>query len=240
MKVLIAALLCLVSLFVQATAASAVPSDLDELLASSLAAYSRVNDYRCTFHKKELVKGKIKEVRNLEFKFRKQASFYLKYTDGDDAGLEAIYCEGRYNNKLEVHLGGMFGFFRIAVDPRGSLALKGNRHPIMDAGIGQILHLMEKNYRQAKSDPESRITVEGETLLNGRKARLVKAVFPKGKGYYGGRVLIWIDKESALPVKITIHGWDNEFLEEYQYDGIKFNVGLSDKDFDIRNPEYRF
>lgn len=231
---------CLIHLFLQSTAVSAGQADLDELLKSSLAAYSRVNDYSCVFHKKELVKGKIKEVRNLQFKFRKPASFYLKYTDGDYAGLEAIYADGKYDNKLEVHLGGFFGFFRIAVDPRGSLAMKNNRHPIMDAGIGQILYLMDKNYQQAKNDPKSFITLEGETQLNGRKARQVKAIFSKGGGYYGKTVLIMIDKETALPVKITVHGWDNEFLEEYQYDGVRLNVGLTDMDFDVKNPEYRF
>ncbi len=231
---------CLIFLLVQATAASAGQADLDGMLQRSLVAYSRVTDYRCTFHKKELVRGKIKEVRNLQFKFRKPDSFYLKYTVGDDAGLEAIYAKGKYDNKLEVHLGGFFGFFRIAVDPRGSLALKNNRHPIMDAGIGQILYLMEKNYQQAKNDPESRITLEGEALLNGRKTQLVKAIFPKGSGYYGKTVLVSIDQETSLPVKITVHGWDNEFLEEYQYDAIRLNVGLTDMDFDVKNPEYCF
>jgi hypothetical protein len=239
MKTLISAL-CSILLLVQATASYAGQAELDELLQRSLAAYRQVNDYRCTFRKKELVKGEVQEVRNLLFKFRKPASYYLKYNDGDDAGLEAIYVEGKYDNKLEVHLGGFFGFFRIAVDPRGSLALKNNRHPIMEAGVGQILHLMEKNYRQARTDPESRITLEGETLLNGRKTRLVKAIFPKGKGYYGGKVLVFIDRETSLPVKITVFGWDNEFLEDYQYDGIRLNVGLTGMDFDVRNPEYRF
>lgn len=239
MKIL-ATLLCLTVMLTRFAGASTGQTDLDDLLQLSLAAYSRVNDYSCTFHKKELVKGDIKESRNLQFKFRKPASYYLKYTEGNDDGLEAIYVHGKYGNKMEVHLGGFFGFFRIAVDPRGSLALKGNRHPVMDAGVGQILSLMEQNYRQAKTDPQSRITLEGETSLNGRKVQLIKAIFPKGRGYYGGKVLVFIDRETSLPVKITVHGWNNEFLEEYQYDNIRLNVGLNDRDFDVKNPEYHF
>jgi outer membrane lipoprotein-sorting protein len=234
-------MLCwVVLLLVPAGTAGAGQAALDELLQRSLAAYSRVSDYTCTFRKKELVKGEIREARNLIFKFRKPASYYLKYTVGEDEGLEAIYVAGKYDNKLEVHLGGFFGFFRIAVDPRGSLALKNNRHAIMEAGMGQILTLMEQNYRLAKNDPESRITLEGENTLGGRPVRMVRGVFPRGKGYYGKQVLIAIDRETSLPVKITVHGWENEFLEEYQYDGIRLNVGLSDRDFDVKNPEYRF
>ena len=76
-----------------------------------------------------MVKGEIKESRNLQFKFKKPASYYLKYTEGNDDGLEAIYVHGKYDNKMEVHMGGYFGLFRIAVDPRGSLAMKVRPRP---------------------------------------------------------------------------------------------------------------
>jgi outer membrane lipoprotein-sorting protein len=239
MNVLITAC-CMFFLLVHAVPARAGQANPDELLQRSLVAYNRVSDYRCVFHKKELVRGEVKDVRNIEFKFRKPASYYLKYTEGVQAGLETIYVAGKYDNKLEVHLGRLFGFYRIAIDPHGSQALKKNRHPIMEAGIGQILHLMERDYRNAKNDPDCRITLEGEVLVNGRKTHLIKALFPKGKGYYGRMVSIFIDKQLYLPTKITVYGWDNEFLEEYEYDNVRLNAGLADRDFDVKNPEYHF
>lgn len=227
-------------LLIHTAAAHARQADPEDLLRRSLSAYNRITDYRCIFNKKELVKGEIKEARNLVFKFKKPASYYVKCTEGEQAGLESIYVAGKYDNKLEVHLGGAFGFLRVAVDPHGPQALRNNRHTILEAGIGPILRIMENNYLKAKNDPESHITLEGEALLNGRKADVIRAVFPKGRGYYAGRVLLYIDRELSLPTKITVYGWNNEFLEEYQYERIRLNAGLSDLDFDVKNPEYRF
>ena len=210
------------------------------LLAKSRASYEKVSDYRCLFHKKELIRGKLREERAILLKFKKPASFYLKYTEGKNAGVEAIYVEGKYNDELEVHLSGLLSFISLGIDPRGSLALRNNRHPIMEAGTGHILQLIEKNYRMAQGDKESRITFEGESVADGEKALLFKGIFPKGKGYYGHTVLVWFDRSLLLPVKITVYGWDNEFLEEYSFKEIKLNVGLTERDFDKANPEYHF
>lgn len=221
-------------------AAAANDPPLDALLQRALAAYARVDDYRCVFHKRELVRGELVEVRNMEFKFRKPASYYLKYTEGENAGLEAIYVAGSYGNRMEVHLGGFFGFFHLAVDPRGSLALRHNRHAIMEAGIGQILGLMESNYRQAQSDPAAQIVWQGEGRLDGRPVQQVEALFPPGQGYYGKRIQLAIDTALELPVRITVYGWNDEFLEEYRYEQVRLNGGLGALDFSIDNPAYRF
>ncbi len=164
----------------------------------------------------------------------------MKMTEGDDKGTELIYVEGGYGNELQVHLGGFWGFLRISVDPRGKTAMKNHRHPVMDSDLGHILDLIARNYRKAKNDQESRITYEGDVLLDGRKTVHAKAVFPAGKDYYGGTVDVYFDREIHLPVKLTVHGWKGELLEEYVYEKIRLNVGLTDRDFDTGNPGYGF
>lgn len=223
-----------------APAAQADAFDFDGLLDRCLESYGRVNDLVCSFSTRERIRDRIVERKNILFKFRKPGSFYMKLTEGDEKGTELLYVEGKYANELQVHLTGFWGLFGIAVDPRGSLALKNNRHPVMDADIGHILDLVVTNYRKGKDDPESRIAYEGEAVLDGRKAFHAKAVFPAGKGYYGRTVHMYIDRELLLPVMLTVHGWDGEFLEEYRYEKVRLNVGLADRDFDIRNPDYRF
>jgi hypothetical protein len=37
-----------------------------------------------------------------------------------------------------------------------------------------------------------------------------------------------------------MHGWQNEFQEEYAFEGLRLNVGLTERDFDVKNPEYHF
>ncbi len=220
--------------------AAARDFDFDGILDGAVKAYSRVSDLVCTFSTKERIRDGIVERKNMVFKFRKPASFYMKMTEGEDKDTELIYVDGKYDNNLEVHLGGFWGFLRIAVDPRGSLALKNHRHPVTDADVGHILDVVLANYRKGKNDPEARIRYEGAALLDGREAIHGKAVFPPAKGYYGHTVHIYIDRELLLPVLLTVYGWNDEFLEEYRYEKVRLNVGLTDRDFDIKNPEYRF
>ncbi len=214
--------------------------DFDGLLDRTVAAYAKVDDFVCSFSTRERIRDEIIERKNVVFKFRKPASFYMKMTEGEDKDTELIYVEGRYDNNVEVHLGGFWGFFRIAVDPRGKLALKNHRHPVTDADMGHILDVILANYRRGRDDPQARITYEGIERLDAREAVHAKAVFPAGRGYYGGTVHVFIDRETLLPVRLTVYGWNDEFLEEYRYEKVRLNVGLTDRDFDIGNPEYRF
>jgi len=57
---------------------------------------------------------------------------------------------------------------------------------------------------------------------------------------------IFIDLDLLLPLKYASFGWPKseggalELLEEYTYMDLKLNVGLGEKDFDTKNPAYRF
>ena len=214
--------------------------DFDELLNKTVRKYENISDYTCTFHKKELIRGRLIEERNIFLKFKKPPHFYMKWLDGKNKGIEAIYVDGKYNNKLVVHLGGMLSFIKISIDPEGKLAMRNNRHPIMEAGIGQIISIIEKNYRMSKNDTNVFITYEGEHVLSGNKSMLIKAVFPERKEYYGHIIYLYFEKESYLPIKITVYDWENQLIEDYYFEDIKLNVGLTEKDFDTDNPDYDF
>jgi hypothetical protein len=55
-----------------------------------------------------------------------------------------------------------------------------------------------------------------------------------------------MDDEWKIPVRYAAYAWpktagvDPEVIEEYTYQKIKINVGLTDKDFDVANSEYNF
>lgn len=202
--------------------------------------YAAVSDYTCNLHKRESIGGTLREERNIILKFKKPEHFYMKWLEGRNEVIESIYVQGKYDNKVVVHLRALFGIITISVDPRGKWALKNNRHPIMEAELGHIIKVMEKNYRRAEEEGDLNITVQGDTVLNNRKMMVVKAVFPQNKEYYGHRIYIFIDQDLFLPVKFTVYNWENEFLEEYHFDNLKLNAGLTEKDFDIKNPEYGF
>ena len=59
-------------------------------------------------------------------------------------------------------------------------------------------------------------------------------------------VQIFIDNELEIPVRYVSYDWPRKeggspvLLEEYTFDDINLNVGLTDRDFRPDNPRYRF
>ncbi len=214
--------------------------DPGQLISDAISAYDRVGDYTCRFYKKELVKGKYVEQKDILLKHRKPFSFYLKWTEGDDKGTEVIYVQGRNDNKLKAHAGGMLKWLTLNLDPGGSIAMKNNRHTVLDAHIGKVIEICDKNYKLAKHLGVGRFEPCEEKMIGGRPGICIKATFPEDKRFYGGTNYIYVDKEYKFPVAVEIYGWSDELLEKYEYTHLKLNVGLTDKDFDPKNKEYEF
>ena len=58
--------------------------------------------------------------------------------------------------------------------------------------------------------------------------------------FYAGRLVLWIDDELRLPIQIDLYDHDGNLYEHYEHRDLKVNVGLTDSDFDPKNPAYRF
>lgn len=52
--------------------------------------------------------------------------------------------------------------------------------------------------------------------------------------YYGGRIEILFDKNSQLPLSVSVWDWQGNLYETFSYSGLKLNVGLTDRDFAVR------
>ena len=79
-------------------------------------------------------------------------------------------------------------------------------------------------------------------MVYGRKTRELEGVLPKdpSKGYYCYRCIVNLDIETKMPIKTRIFDWEDQLVEYYGYEHLSLNPGLSDKDFDPKNPEYHF
>ncbi len=214
--------------------------DTGQIISEAIRAYDQVKDYTCLLYKRELVKDKYMEQKNIILKHRKPFSFYLKWTEGDEKGTEVIYVQGRNDNKLVAHAGGVLKWLTLNLDPGGSIAMKNNRHTVLDAHIGKIIDICDKNYKLAKQLRVGTFEQCGDKMIGGRAVICIKATFPDDRRFYGGINYIFVDKKYKFPVAVEIYGWNNELFEKSEYTHIKLNVGLTDKDFDPKNKEYEF
>ena len=214
--------------------------DPGQIISDAIRSYDQVIDYTSLFYKKELVKDQYIEQKNIILKHRKPCSFYLKWTEGDGKGTEVIYVGGRNNNKLTAHAGGFLKWITVNVDPYSSIAMKNNRHTVLEAHIGNFIEICDKNYKLAKHLCVGTFEPCGEKMIGGRTTICIKAIFPDDRRFYGGANYIYVDKEYKFPIAVEIYGWNNELLEKYENTDIKLNVGLTDKDFDPKNKEYEY
>jgi len=188
-----------------------------------------ISDYSCMFSKHELVGDRIFLEDNIILKVKRPDHFYLKWTKGTNKNRVAIYVEGRNNNKILLHLNGLLGLLPLHIDPAGKEAFKENRHSITEADFVAIADRFLTNCRRGLTDPECVLRVR--TLKDPDTLEL-EGVFPREKGYYAHIVSMTVDSRTWLPTGLVCYGWDNEFLEEYHFDDIKINPGLTESAFE--------
>lgn len=203
-----------------------------EFFSKAVSAFEKVDDYTCSFHKKEMVNGEIISSKS-ELKVKKPFSVFYKESEGPNKDIACVYIDGQNDNKMATRNTGVLGLMTVNLDPDGFVAMKGNRHPITHIGIGYILSSASKDIAVARKNKDAVFTYEGISEIHGRKAHQIKTVYPENKGYYAHIVQLWYDDETSLPLKISMFDWKKEFIEEYSYENLKINVGLTEKDFSI-------
>jgi outer membrane lipoprotein-sorting protein len=239
---LIASLAALLSLTSAWTEAASEGPDPGVVLADMEVAYENVQDYTAVFLKRERVNGELLPEETIAFKFKRPFKVYMKWVEKPHKGLEALYAKGKYGDKVVGHEGGILGFITAHMDPKGSLAMKGNRHPITDVGIGKLIGIIMENYTKAVKEDAGNSTYMGDRIVFGKRAYDIKVnLLPeKDGGYYAKDIEVWVDKENGLPIKILIYGWQDELLESYVYKDLRLNPGLSDSEFEMNYEGYGF
>jgi hypothetical protein len=219
-------------------------------LEDSLRQMDNLRDFSCTFKKREFVDGKLGEQQSMFVKMRMQPhSVYLYFLDPDVRGQEAIYVAGKNGGNLLAHPIGikqtLVGTLSLA--PNDPQAMEGNRYPITDFGFRRLAerYLERCKYEMQFGECEVRV-IEG-ARVNDRVCTCVEIVHPvKRSEFRYGRCRLFIDNEYNLPIRCEGNEWPSRpgeeppLVEEYTYSNLKLNLGFTDADFDVNNPQYGF
>lgn len=220
------------------------PATIRQYVFEMEKAYERVNDYTTTFHKQERVDGELLPVEQIELKFRKPFSVYMRWTGEVNQTREVIYVEGWNNNKLRAHKGS-FPDMTVNLRPDSGMAMQGNRHKITEAHFGHSIGVIARDARLAESRPQDRVRYVdlGERYVYGAKSRCFEARSPKTGAisvYYAARAKVCFDLRTKMPTRIQVWSADGDLLEDYGFENTKINVGLTAVDFDPENADYNF
>jgi hypothetical protein len=134
------------------------------------------------------------------------------------------------------------------LDPSGARAMENNRHPITEAGIGELIETVESRWLSELNPTHSIINhVDGMQVGPHTSVTMIESIHPMRRPeFLFHKVRLYINGEHGLPIRFEAYDWPKnsgtapELVEEYTYLNLKLNVGLKDSDFDPANDKYAF
>ncbi len=220
-----------------------------------------VRDYTCVMVKRERIDGQLGDYEYMYAKVRNEKhvngkvavpfAVYLYFLKPEDVkGREVIYVRGHNDDKLIAHepsssLLGKFG--SVWLRPDGMMAMKGNRYPITEIGMEiLVVRLLETGQRDRQRG-EVQVQFRKGAKINGRVCTMLEVIHPVKRPYFDfHKAQIFIDDELNIPIRYAAWTWpvreggEPVLEEEYTYLQVKLNPGLTEKDFDPENPDYKF
>ena len=218
-------------------------------MAACRDKYRAIRDYSCVFHKRERIDGVLVRPHVMTMRVRTEPyAVYFKFIT-PDAGREAIFEPAKHNGKIVFHDVGLGRLIAgtMLLDPKGSMAMDENRHPINDAGIGNLIDTLADRWRTELDPSESTVEIHPHAKVADRACTLIETIHPRpASSFMYHKVKVYIDREHGLPIRFEAYDWpkpaggEPELVEEYTYAELKTDVGLTDLDFDASNPRYAF
>jgi hypothetical protein len=218
-------------------------------MAKCADRFRQIRDYTCTFHKHERIDGKMVNPHVMVMKARTSPhSIYFKFME-PKKGREAIFVPHKNDGKIIAHEPGMLRMIAgtMYLDPKGTMAMEENRHPISEAGIGALIDTIKTRWESELDPNETLVEIHPHTKVGARPCTMISSVHPTRQPHFlFHQVKIYIDHEHGIPIRFEGYDWpatpgaDPTLLEEYTYSDLKTQVGLTDRDFDHKNPQYSY
>ncbi len=219
-----------------------------------------IRDYECTLVKREQINGKLTDQEFIYTKIRNEQadasgrvstpfSVYMYFLKPSSVkGREVLYVKGHNNGNLMAHEGGaLLKHVTVSLDPLGALAMRGQRYPITDVGIKNLIVRLIEVAKQDMQYGECDVKFYNGAKINGRVCTVIEVVHPvPRKNFRFHKAHVFIDDELQVPIRFASWDWPSQqggqpaMLEEYTYMNLKLNNGFTDADFDPHNEKYGF
>jgi hypothetical protein len=211
----------------------------------------KIQDYSATVAKRERIGGKLRDYEYMFIKLRqKPFSVYMYFLGPPDLkGREVIYIDGKNNGNMWAHGTGieltMFG--TVSLPPTGVVAMKNQRYPLTELGISNLTNRLVEVGEKDKNYGECEVKFYKGAKINGRVCTCIEVVHPvPRRNFLFHLAQIFVDDELNIPIRYASYDWPREkgakpdLMEEYTYLNLKLNNGFADRDFDVKNPSYKF
>ncbi len=219
--------------------------DFERVVDAMQAAAAQARDATYIFHRQEYADGKQRPAERAAVKYRAPNDVYMKWLGPAHEGRELLFRPDWNDGRLRVTPGRWLP--NINLDPRGRLAMRGNRHDILELPFPAIIENFTGSAALIRANPALRARIDdlGEKQRLGETGHCYHLQLPKKQEprLYAAETELCVSLRTGLP--LTIKNWDVEdgalrLVEDYGYEDVQVNVGLTDLDFDPDNPAYGF
>lgn len=242
------------------TPVHALDRALDIARSGLAGCRANVNDYTAILVKRERIDGVLGQHEFMSIKVRNRKvdqgrliqplSVYLHFLKPSSVqGREVIYVENQNDGNIVAHEGGFKGRFlpTVSIPPDGMLAMRGQRYPMTEIGVENLIVKLIERGEQARQFPDVQCEFRKNARVKDSICTVLEVTQPTKHpqlDFYKAQV--FIDDNLNVPIRYVAYDWPAreqaplEVLEEYNYLDLKVNVGLTDADFDPYNPAYNF
>ena len=106
--------------------------------------------------------------------------------------------------------------------------------------------MIEKGERD-RQQGECVVNINRSSKINGRDCTMIEIRHPVEREHFEFHIAkIFIDDQLNVPISYSAYSWPKEeggkpvLQETYTFTDLEINVGLTDEDFNIKNPSYDF
>ena len=217
-----------------------------------------VENYKALFVKRCRIDGelppptfaniKVRNRRTKDGRVTTPFSVYLNFLKPENVqGREVIWVEGENNGKLVAHETGVGSLINVYLDPRGMIAMRGQRYPITDIGLENLAAKIIERGMEDRPHGECEVKFFRGAKVGETSCLMCQVTHPVKRPHFDFyQVRVYFDEKQKVPVRYESWSWPTSpggkpvLEEEYTYLNLELNAGLTSADFSIENPDYRF
>jgi hypothetical protein len=126
--------------------------------------------------------------------------------------------------------------------PDSSLARGGYHYTLSEFGINRSVERLQEQLLRAWLQAELTVRFHGVQNCEGGPCYVLEFLFPasRWREYAHARVVTYWDVAQRVPVKSEAFDWTDQLDERYEFRQLRFNVSLSDAEFEATNPASGF
>lgn len=214
-------------------------------LNDALVSCEHLGDYTAVLEQQVQLKGKLNKPERIAVKLRETPfSVYLKW---EHDGQQVLYVDGEHDGRLIARPTNGLAVIRSVwkLDPNSRQGMAGSRYPVTELGLTRLTERVKDFYIERESR-EGMICVTREEIFEDRPVRVFEITFasPAIHPEYSFSKLIFDAVDKHL-IGVENSGWTKsgqpgQLLEKYLYHELDFQAALSDEDFSLDNPTYKF